>query len=168
MSVRTILLHPDPILRLVAPVGTDLDTVGQLVADLTDTMRKHHALGLSAPQIGVSLRVCVVERSRCDRAPRAPQPWEKPLVLVNPILSGFSGKTTAMEGCLSLPGRQLRMRRSRQCFVESFSPEVGHVTRGWVHDFEARVVQHEVDHLDGILIIDQGSKVRHRPREVLA
>jgi peptide deformylase len=162
MSVRRIVRYPDPILRQVAtPVQIVDDSIRQLVADLTDTMRKHHAWGLAAPQIGVPLRVCVIQPRSTPRSPVAR------LVLINPVLSGFTGKHRAMEACLSLPGRQVMVRRARRCFVDALNLDGTNVGAPcWVQDWEARVVQHEVDHLDGILIIDQGSKVRQRPREV--
>lgn len=169
MSVRAIVVHPAPILRQVAEPVTTLDErLVMLIKDLTDTMRHHRALGLAAPQIGVPLRVCVIEQSRCGRKARAPEKWEAPLVLINPELSGFAGKTHGVEGCLSLPGRQIQVRRARRCLIHASDSAGNRGAFGWVHELEARVVQHEVDHLDGILIIDQGSKLRRRTAEASA
>lgn len=161
MSIRKIVLYPAPILRqIAAPVETIDDAVRQLVADLVDTMRAHRGLGLAAPQVGSSLRICVVELP-----PRAPHS-ETPLVLINPQLSDLRGKSEKPEACLSLPGRQTRIRRATSCVVTAIDSR-GEPLRYLLQNMEARVVQHEVDHLDGILIIDTGSKIRSRLREAL-
>jgi peptide deformylase len=135
-----------------APV-TDIDDVRQLAADLVHTMRASHGLGLAANQVGVAIRVCVVEAT--------PKNGKQPdaITLINPEILEWSGKQEDWESCLSIPGSRVRVRRARRIVVQALDL-TGELRRYIAEKFEARTMQHEIDHLSGILIIDQSSKLR--------
>ena len=141
MAVRDVLRHPDPRLKQrAAAAAGDLDA---LVEDLVDTMRAFpRCVGIAAPQIGVDARVCVVD---CTDHPKAPDA-QGLLVLVDPVLLLGEETEIGREGCLSIPDLTANVRRSLTVTVE------GGVT---AHGFEARAIQHEVDHLDGLLFLDR-------------
>lgn len=170
--IRPLVLFPDPILRRPSAYVNAVDAgVRELVQDLVHTMRHLKGFGLAAPQIGVPVRVAVVDTTRIQDPKREllddTFEMSRPLVLINPQLSEFRGKATAIEGCFSLPGRSIPMRRFTRILVK-YVDEHGVGQRGESRGFEARVIQHEIDHLDGILITDTGSKVRSRTREAMA
>ncbi|MGH8302148.1 MAG: peptide deformylase [Steroidobacteraceae bacterium] len=150
MAVRPVLKMGQPLLRQVAaPVQRFDAELTALIADMNDTMRALHGAGLAAPQIGMSLRVVIFEVSSNPRYPDvSPVPYT---VLVNPELTPLGeSQEEGWEGCLSVPGlRGLVPRfsrlRYRGCDIE------GTPIERTVEGFHARVVQHEVDHLDGIL-----------------
>ena len=151
MAVRPVLKMGHPILNQVAARVERFGTpeLEELVADLDDTMRAMNGAGLAVPQIGVSLRIVIFEvRSN----PRYPQAEEVPYtVLVNPQLMPLDDEMEdGWEGCLSVPGlRGLvpRYRRLRYRGVDVRGVPIDRAVEG----FHARVVQHEVDHLDGML-----------------
>jgi peptide deformylase len=120
-----------------------------LVADMEETMRALDGAGLAAPQIGVGLRVVVFG---FDSNPRYPEAGSVPYtVLVNPTLTPLSGEIEeGWEGCLSLPGLRGAVPRWRHLRYEGFDPRGNRIDRT-VEGFHARVVQHETDHLDGVL-----------------
>jgi peptide deformylase len=140
-----------PLLQQVAaPVeGFGTAELRDLVADMDDTMRARSGAGLAAPQIGVSLRVVLFEVTHNPRYPQAdPVPYT---VLVNPVLEPLGVQRDAgWEGCLSVPGLRGVVERYTRLRYRGFDPEGRPIDRT-VAGFHARVVQHEVDHLDGIL-----------------
>lgn len=151
MAVRAVLKMGHPLLKQVARPVTEFGSreLAELVRDMNDTMRALNGAGLAAPQIGVSLRVVVFEVRRNARYPDAEEvPYT---VLVNPELSFPDADTEdGWEGCLSVPGLRGLVPRYRRLRYR------GHAANGLpidrtVEGFHARVVQHEVDHLDGIL-----------------
>ncbi len=143
MVVREVLLHPHPLLTRPAEPATDPDAV---VADLLDTMRSFgHCVGIAAPQIGDSVRVAVVD---CTGHPKAPDAHGE-LVLVNPVIVAASGSEVGREGCLSIPAFTANVRRATEITVEADGLRLD--ARG----FEARAIQHEIDHLDGLLFLDR-------------
>ena len=151
MPIRTVLRMGHPVLRQVA---APVDRFGtrellELVEDMQDTMRALNGAGLAAPQIGVSLRVVVFEVSR---NPRYPQAEAVPrTVLVNPELTPLGEETEeGWEGCLSVPGLRGLVPRYQRLRYRGYDPHGLPIDRT-VEGFHARVVQHEVDHLDGIL-----------------
>ena len=151
MAVRPVLKMGHPLLRQVAQPVTDFGTaeLRELVRDMDDTMRALNGAGLAAPQIGVSLRVVIFEvRSN----PRYPDAGEVPYtVLVNPELSPLGEATEdGWEGCLSVPGLRGLVPRHRRLRYRGWDVHGLPIDRT-VEGFHARVVQHEVDHLDGIL-----------------
>jgi peptide deformylase len=151
MAVRPILRLGDPRLREVAePVG-ELDTpeLHELVADMIDTMRANDGAGLAAIQIGVLRRVVIFG---LEHNPRYPDAGPVPLtVLVNPEIEPLSDELElGWEGCLSVPGMRGVVPRYRSIRYRGFD-QYGRAIDRTVRDFHARVVQHECDHLDGIL-----------------
>jgi peptide deformylase len=127
------------------------DAVRHLVDDLFETMRAAKGVGLAAPQVGVSQRVAVV-----DVGEEAPPP----LVLINPRLVHFSADVdVAEEGCLSIPEIFGEVERSTSVTLEALDRD-GHPYRLEVPGFKARAIQHEIDHLDGILAIDRVTDVK--------
>jgi peptide deformylase len=151
MAVREILRMGDPrLLRVAAPVTTlDTPELHALVADMFDTMHAAGGAGLAAPQIGVPLRLVIFGFDRIERYPDAPP--VPPTVLVNPVLTPLSEELEeGWEGCLSVPGLRgvvARHRRLRYTGVDASGAPIDRTVDG----FHARVVQHEVDHLDGVL-----------------
>ncbi len=140
----------EPLLRQVAPPVQRFDReLTALVADMNDTMRALSGAGLAAPQIGVSLRVVIFEVSANPRYPEvAPIPYT---VLVNPQLTPLGeSQEEGWEGCLSVPGLRGLVPRFKRLRYRGFDIEGAPIDRT-VEGFHARVVQHEVDHLDGIL-----------------
>lgn len=150
MAVRPVLKMGEPLLRQVAAPVRDFDAgLTALVVDMTDTMRALSGAGLAAPQIGVSLRVVIFEITANPRYPDvAPIPFT---VLVNPELTPIGEEQEdGWEGCLSVPG--LRGLVPRFCRLRYRGRDIeGAPIDRTVEGFHARVVQHEVDHLDGIL-----------------
>jgi peptide deformylase len=140
-----------PILQQVAAPVMAFGTpeLRRLVQDMDDTMRARNGAGIAAPQIGVSLRVVIFEVTHNPRYPQAePVPYT---VLVNPVLEPVGDeRDDAWEGCLSVPGMRGVVSRYSHLRYRGFDLDGRPVDRT-VSGFHARVVQHEVDHLDGIL-----------------
>jgi peptide deformylase len=151
MAIRPVLKMGHPLLRQVALPVTTFGTreLRELVRDMDDTMRSLNGAGLAAPQIGVSLRVVIFEVSS---NPRYPDVAEVPYtVLVNPELTPLGDDTEdGWEGCLSVPGLRGLVPRHRRLRYRGHDAH-GRAIDRTVEGFHARVVQHEVDHLDGIL-----------------
>jgi len=151
MTVREILKMGDPRLLLKAEPVTDFDTpeLKALIADMFDTMHAASGAGLAAPQIGVNLRVVIFGFKNNVRYPEAEPVPET--VLINPVLKPLSDVTEeGWEGCLSVPGMRGVVPRWSALHYEGFDQSGNAISRD-VDDFHARVVQHECDHLDGIL-----------------
>jgi peptide deformylase len=149
-----ILLAPDPVLRHAArPVGAaDAEAVRDLIPRMLATMYAAPGIGLAAPQVGVSLRLAVIDLQREDRP--------EPLVLVNPEIVARSAETEAHEeGCLSLPGQYADVVRPRGVTVR-FLDEAGARREVAAEGLLARCVQHEIDHLDGVLFVDHLSALK--------
>jgi peptide deformylase len=151
MAIRPVLRMGHALLREVAAPVTDFGTpqLRALVSDLDDTMRALDGAGLAAPQIGISLRVVIFEVSRNPRYPDAEAvPYT---VLVNPVLEPLGDEQDeGWEGCLSVPGMRGLVPRYRRLRYHGYDADGRPIDRV-VDGFHARVVQHEVDHLDGVL-----------------
>jgi len=151
VAIRPVLKMGHPLLRQVALPVTAFGTreLLELVRDMDDTMRALNGAGLAAPQIGVSLRVVTFE---VTRNPRYPDAGEVPYtVLINPELTPLGDDTEdGWEGCLSVPGLRGLVPRYRRLRYRGYDANGLPIDRS-VEGFHARVVQHEVDHLDGIL-----------------
>lgn len=151
MAIRKILKMGDPLLLQRAVEVTAFDTLQlhALVADMQETMHHANGAGLAAPQIGVPQRVVIFGFVHNDRYPDAPAVPHT--VLINPVL-GFPDQETeeGWEGCLSVPGMRGLVPRRLRLRYQGFD-QYGHAIDRTVEGFHARVVQHEVDHLDGIL-----------------
>jgi peptide deformylase len=140
-----------PLLRLVAPPVAVFDAaqMHELLVDMEDTMRAQHGAGIAAPQIGVSTRVVIFEMQENPRYPQvAPIPFT---VLINPRLEPLGMEMEeGWEGCLSVPGLRGVVPRYRRLHYSGLDAQ-GQFFERTVEGFHARVVQHEVDHLDGVL-----------------
>ena len=151
MAIRPVLRMGHPLLQQVAAPVAAFGTpeLRALVQDMDDTMRARNGAGIAAPQIGVSLRVVIFEVTRNPRYPQAePVPYT---VLINPALEPIGDACDdAWEGCLSVPGMRGVVSRYSHLHYRGFDVE-GRLIERRVSGFHARVVQHEVDHLDGIL-----------------
>jgi peptide deformylase len=151
MAIREVLKMGDPrLLQVAAPVAAfGTPELEGLLADMRDTMHAQNGAGLAAPQIGVGLRVVIFGVEANPRYPEAdPVPFT---VLINPKLTPIGDEIEeGWEGCLSVPGMRGLVPRYRQLRYTGFDA-AGHPIDRTVGDFHARVVQHEVDHLDGIL-----------------
>jgi len=152
VTVRTLHLLGSPVLRqkakTVAPVD---DAVRTLVDDLLETMRAAHGVGLAANQVGVARRVAVVDVGDDD---------PPPLVLINPVIVERDDEVeTAEEGCLSIPEIYGDVERSARIVVEALD-RAGQSYRATATGYKARAIQHEIDHLDGILFLDHLSAVK--------
>ncbi len=154
MAVRPIILAPDPMLKTRArPIRAVNDGVRGLMDDMVETMRANNGIGLAAPQLGVLDRVIVV-----DCAPRGTA--SQPFRMANPELVAVSPeRVVSEEGCLSLPGHVGEVERARAVTVR-YVDETGTERTLDVEGLEAICVQHELDHLDGILFIDHLSPLR--------
>jgi peptide deformylase len=155
MAIRPVLRLGDPRLRRRAREVEAFGTpeLQALVNDLRDTMRARDGAGLAAPQIGVPLRVVLFGITANPRYPEAPPIPET--LLINPRLTPLGEEhQTGWEGCLSVPGLRGEVRRWRRLQCEAVDSD-GRPLRRTVEGFEARVIQHECDHLDGVLFPDR-------------
>ncbi len=151
MTVRSVLKMGDPrLLEVSAAVEViDADTLEPLLADMWDTMAAENGAGLAAPQIGVMQRVVIFG---FDTNPRyADAPPIPPTVLINPVITALDeAQEDGWEGCLSVPGLRGMVPRYREIRYQGFD-QYGNQIKREVSGFHARVVQHECDHLDGVL-----------------
>ncbi|HJS91935.1 MAG TPA: peptide deformylase [Steroidobacteraceae bacterium] len=160
MAVRPVLKMGEPLLRQVAaPVQRFDAELTALIEDMNDTMRSLNGAGLAAPQIGVSLRVVIFEVTVNPRYPGVPPiPYT---VLVNPELTPIGERQEeGWEGCLSVPGLRGLVPRFTELRYRGFDLQGAPIDRT-VEGFHARVVQHEVDHLDGILYPERMRDLRN-------
>lgn len=151
MSVRDILRMGDPrLLRQAEPITRfDTSDMNALIEDMFDTMHAANGAGLAAPQIGVNLQLVIFGFKQNARYPDAPPVPET--VLINPVLTPLSDETEEnWEGCLSVPGLRGMVPRWTRLHYEGFD-QYGNIVSRDVDGFHARVVQHECDHLAGIL-----------------
>lgn len=136
-----------------APVDTVTDELRRLIQDMFDTMYNAEGIGLAGPQVGVSRRVLVVDVTNDDESRHVH-------ALINPVIVESSKATDkAVEGCLSIPGIEEKVSRPVRVTVEAMSPD-GDPVRIEADDLLARALQHEVDHLDGVLFLDRLSPLK--------
>lgn len=170
MAVQEILLYPNPILKQVcAPIESIDEGVRRLAQDLVDTLQASPGVGVAAPQIGDARRMVAV-----DVTPK--NPGHGLLVLINPELVGSDGSKIGREGCLSIPDFTANVKRAERVVIKALTLE-GEVKVFESTGFEAICLQHEIDHLDGVLFLDRvaclktdvfrrkGVKPRFRPEE---
>jgi len=144
MAVLSVRRYGDPILRQVAePVGAVTPEIKRLIADMVDTMWRQVGIGLAAPQIGVSLRIFVMDNGKGGAR-----------TLINPVITERGGAVREEEGCLSIPGVFADVERSQWLTVSALDGD-GEPVTFQARGLEAKIVQHEVDHLDGVLFIDR-------------
>lgn len=143
-----IIHYPNPVLRKQAATinGVD-DDVRALVERMFELMREHKGVGLAAPQVNIPARLFV-----CNHTGEP----EDDQVYINPVISEPDGFEDGDEGCLSIPGITVQIRRAKQCKITAMTLE-GKTVELVASDLEARVWQHETDHLEGKLILDRMS-----------
>lgn len=155
MSILQIIEYPHPTLTKVArdvdPIEIN-NNLRKLIADMIETMIEAPGVGLAAPQVNISKRLIVVDVS-------SQYPDRKPFALINPVIVERSGKTTFDEGCLSLPDFNETIERSKKIKLE-YLDENGKKQTIIDEDFLAIVVQHEIDHLDGVVAADRISPMK--------
>jgi peptide deformylase len=152
MSLREVITYPSPILRKKSAVVEEVnEDLKQLVEDMAETMYASHGIGLAAIQIGIPKRVIVINVG------------EGLVVLVNPVIDKAEGETRTEEGCLCLPGVMVEVTRHETITVSGLS-EAGQEVTIHAEGLMARALQHEIDHLEGTLIVDKVSRVK---RELL-
>lgn len=144
MARRKIRTVPDPVLREPAKKVPLIDTsVLRLIDDMIDTMRAANGAGLAAPQVGVSLRVVVIE-----------VPGEDVIALINPEIIKKKGERVVVEGCLSIPGYQGEVKRAVTVKVKARDRDGREIRITATDDLLAQALEHEIDHLDGRLYTD--------------
>lgn len=176
MAVREIVLYPESVLTTKAePVPRVDDEIRALVDDMVETMYAAHGIGLAAPQIGVSLRIAVIDVAwrgeaeegealdEPDESDEPPRPAEEPQlhVLINPRIVERRDQITWDEGCLSMPGLYREVRRAGTVVVEALDRD-GALRRYEASELLAVCMQHEIDHLDGVMFIDRLSALKRR------
>jgi peptide deformylase len=149
MPVRDVVRLPDRILNRRADYDGRLNT--DLIEDLIDTMRVSPAcVGLAAPQIGVPERVIVVDVSTHPKTTVS----HGLIVMTDPVIVEAKGRVVGREGCMSVPDFTANVARAHSIVIQGLDPE-GHEVVVATEGFEARALQHEVDHVDGLLILDR-------------
>ena len=155
MAVRPVRVYGDPALRQRAREIEDFDdTLLRLVEDMRETMRAYRGVGLAANQVGVPQRVLVIDVAVDDE-------HRVELALVNPVLSDRAGSGSSEEGCLSIPGIYEDVRRAERLRVRA-RDAAGQPLDFTAEGYVARVLQHEVDHLDGVLFVDRLSLLKRQ------
>jgi peptide deformylase len=153
--IRPVRIYGDPALRTkAAEVAAFDDTLRELAADMRETMKAYNGVGLAANQIGVLQRILVVDVPLDDET-RARH------VMVNPVILERSGSETGEEGCLSIPGIYEDVSRSFRLKVQALD-EHGQAFELEASGYLARAIQHEVDHLDGVLFVDRLSPLKRQ------
>ena len=160
MAIHEIALMGDPVLRTPAREVTEFDDeLRRLVRDMFETMYHAEGIGLAAPQIGVSTRVIVIDLRRDGEEADAEPPRA---ALINPRVTWQSEETDKQsEGCLSIPGLEELVRRPVAVRVEARDP-AGNLVEVEAEKLFARALQHEIDHLDGVLFLDRVSPIKRK------
>jgi len=172
MAFRKILIYPDPFLRKKCAVVEEIDDeVIGILDDMAETMYKARGVGLAASQIGVDKRIVVVDISPRNIAAgeeveeevevEEVKEYEGPglLELINPEIITSEGEIIAEEACLSIPGYTSDVKRKKRVTIEAYNRE-GDLMEIEAEDLLARVFQHEIDHLNGVLFIDRLSRLK--------
>ncbi len=147
MAIRIIRTDDDPILRKKAKeVGNINDRLKVLIDDMFETMDASYGVGLAAPQVGILKRVITIDDNAEENNTR--------MYMINPVITRKDGSDVCREGCLSIPGKQGDVERATDIDV-SYENLNGEKLEMNAKDFLARIIQHEIDHLDGILYTDR-------------
>ncbi len=148
MAIRKLVDSDHAVLREKAdPIKKISDPIKQLLDDMVETMVHLNGLGLAAPQLGISRQLVVVKAGEGEF-----------LKLVNPQIVDSSGEDVDVEGCLSLPGAFGEVKRADNIFVEALNPGGEHINFN-ASGMLARIIQHEVDHLQGVLFVDRAIRI---------
>ena len=140
LPIRTV---PDPVLRQKSKRVSNIDkSILKLIGNMTETVHATSSAGLAAPQVGVPLRIIVLR-----------MPEEEPIALVNPQVARRKGERMVLEGCLSIPGYRGEIKRSVSVTVKGINPQ-GEALRLKAEGLLSQALEHEIDHLNGILYTD--------------
>lgn len=147
MAVLKIIKYPNAVLRKKAGAVRSVSAKERrLIHDMIETMYREDGVGLAAPQVGISTRIIVISPNACRGEEQA---------YINPqIVERSPEEEVGMEGCLSLPDISGEIRRAKKIKIRATNPD-GTPVMEHMEGFKARVVQHEIDHLDGVLLIDR-------------
>jgi peptide deformylase len=153
---RPLIIHPNDLLRAdcsAIPPETITDPImQQLAADMIETMYSERGIGIAGPQVGVTKKICIIGKDADDS-------FKDDLVLINPTWERTSKKTAwDTEGCLSIPHTFGKVKRNLDIVLRAYDIDGNEFEREY-HGFAARVIQHEVDHLRGVLFIDKGKGI---------
>jgi len=152
MAILPIIQYPDPILKKTSePIAQEFPALPLVIGDLRETLKSHpFCVGIAAVQIGSLLRIVIVDCSRSRKSCKN----HGELVLINPVITQMHGEQVMREGCLSLPDYTGNVQRYQEVTVEALDSE--EIPQKIIAEgFEAVVLQHELDHLDGILFLDR-------------
>lgn len=149
MAIRNVVLEGDEILRKQCrEVSEVTDRIKMIMEDMLETMRSQFGVGIAAPQVGIMRRMFVAE----------PEPG-RVYYMINPVILEESGSQEGDEGCLSIPGKIGTVTRPDYIKIEALDLD-GEKKTYEFHDFDARVMCHEYDHLNGVLYIDKAVNIR--------
>jgi peptide deformylase len=166
MSKLLVRKYEDPVLRKQAlPIEAITPEIEKLGRDMIETMILHKGVGLAGPQVGIMLRIFIIQDERVNEIGE----WivSEPEIIINPVLSKPSQEKEVMqEGCLSLPGLHVDVVRPREIHIR-YQNIKGEWVEEQVTDFRARVMMHENDHLNGVLTIDRMDKKERKKVEPL-
>ncbi|MCD6430984.1 MAG: peptide deformylase [Deltaproteobacteria bacterium] len=152
MSILNIDVYPAPVLKRKTEKILNIDdNIRQLAEDMLETMYKAPGVGLAAPQIGCSISLVVADPGD--------EGEPSPLILINPEITAHEGQTGITEGCLSVPDYTAEVPRYQKIIVKAYTLDEKEVELT-LEDFPAIVLQHELDHLQGILFIDRISRLK--------
>jgi len=154
MSLLEILIYPDPRLkRKSIPVRDINKSIFTLLEDMAEIMYNAPGVGLAAPQVGKNIRVIVIDVEHNENGNN------NLIELINPVIIDAKGMFKGEEACLSIPGFTAEVKRSAEITVEGLNRK-GELLTIYATELISRVLQHEIDHLDGILFIDRLSRLR--------
>lgn len=153
MAVLNILKYPDVRLKEKAVAVKEITPqIKKIAMDMVETMYNGRGVGLAATQVGIPLRIIVIDIDQLEKEPN-------PIICVNPEIISFEGKTKEDEGCLSVPGFTAPVERYKKVVVRYINLD-GESQEIMAEDFFAKAFQHEIDHLNGILFIDRLGRLR--------
>lgn len=148
MAVYKIITDPDPVLREKSVAVKSVNAgVLRVLDNMRDTLYAADGVGLAAPQIGISKRIIVVD------------PGDKLIEIINPEIIHSEGEQNGSEGCLSVPGKVGWVKRAQKVIVKGWNRNGENIEIEAI-DFLARILQHEIDHLEGILFPDKATRIR--------
>ncbi len=155
MALREVVKFPDPRLKRVSePINGIDDALRELARDMIDVMYDEPGIGLAAPQVGAPVRMFVIDTEWNDEDGE-----RDPRVMINPEIIGRSGRITWEEGCLSVPDYSATVERDAQITLRAMDLD-GKLVEEQAEGLRAVCIQHEIDHLDGILFIDRISRLK--------
>ncbi len=144
MAIRQVRTLGEEVLRATAKEVTEVTPrIRELIQDMFDTMYDSNGVGLAAPQVGIRKRIVVIDVT-----------GEDPIALINPKILTSDGEQTGYEGCLSVPGKSGIVTRANHVVVEAYNQDMEKITVEG-EELMARALQHEIDHLDGIMYVDK-------------